>query len=226
MKKILTFLSVALMAGTMAFAQSAGQTTTPQGIVTASDFFKSVSDYYASFYDYTCTVSIQMGSSYQNGTMYFKRPELVRIDFTRPAGEVFNFDGESLQIYLPGQNAILEQSVTGRSQGALGLSLIRRYYTIQYEVSQEPVPLDEGSSVMVVNLICTRRSASEAFKTIKLSISPKSKLIVRAKAESQSGDTYIIDFSNYSVNVGLSARRFIYDAPSSANNFNNFLYEE
>ncbi len=222
MKKFFTFLSITLLASTLAFAQ----TEDSPSIVTASDFFKTVSDYYASFYDYTCSVNIQMGSSQQYGTMYFKRPELVRIDFTRPAEQVFNFDGETLKIYLPGQNAILEQAVTGRSQGALGLSLIRRYYTIQYETSQDPVPLSEGSSVQVINLVCSRRSASEAFKTIKLSISPTSKLIVRVVAESQSGDTYTITFSNYSVNVGLSARRFIYDPPSSANNYNNFLYEE
>lgn len=217
MKKILTLLSVAFIAGTMAFAQT---------ITTASDFFKSVSDYYASFNDYTANVSITMGSSYMYGKLFFKRPEMVRIDFTRPYEQVFNFDGDTLKIYLPGQNAILEQSVTGRSQGALGLSLIRRYYTIQYETSQEPVPLDEGSSVQVVNLICSRRSASEAFKTIKISINPTSKLIARIKATSSNGDVYTIDFSNYAVNIGLSVRRFIYDPPSSANNYNNFLYEE
>lgn len=217
MKKIISLFAVGLACATMAFSQT---------ITTASDFFKSVSDYYATFWDYTCNVNITIGSSYMYGKMYFKRPEMVRIDFTRPSEQVFNFDGDTLQIYLPGQNAILEQTVTGRSQGALGLSLIRRYYTIQYETGQDPVPLDPGSSTQVVNLICSRRSSSEAFKTIKLSINPNNKLIARVVAVSSNGDTYQMDFSGYGVNVGLSVQRFMYDPPSSANSYNNFLYEE
>ena len=103
---------------------------------------------------------------------------------------------------------------------------MRRYYTVAYESGQSAVPLDENSDEMVVNLLLSRRSAAEAFRTIKLSVDPSTKLIRRVAAVSSQDVDYIFDFHNYNLNVNISDQRFIYDPPSSANNYNNFLLSE
>lgn len=201
-----------------------------QEITTASDFFKSVSDRYAEIKDYEADIDITIDKNEMKGKISFKRPEMLRIDFSDPAEQVVVFNGDDLTIYLPSPtSAILEQNVTASGPNAAtsqGLSLLRRYYTVAYESGQSAVPLDENSDEMVVNLLLSRRSAAEAFRTIKLSVDPSTKLIRRVAAVSAQDVDYIFDFHNYNLNVNISDQRFIYDPPSSANNYNNFLLSE
>ena len=164
-----------------------------------------------------------------SGRVSYKQPEMLRIDFSDPAEQVVLFNGSDLTIYLPGSSAILEQNVSGNEANAAtaeGLSLMRRYYTVAYQSGQDAVPLDDGSDEMVVNLLLQRRSATESFREIKLSVDPSTKLIRRVHATTAQDEDYIFDIFNYKLNSNISDQRFIYDPPSSANNYNNFLLSE
>ena len=71
-KKIL--LPFIFFMGTAVFAQ---------GITTASAYFKTVSDYYATLRDYEAEVEIRTGREEMSGMVSFKRPNLLRIDFSK-----------------------------------------------------------------------------------------------------------------------------------------------
>ena len=101
-----------------------------------------------------------------------------------------------------------------------------RYYTVAYETGQNAEPLEEGSDEMVVKFILSRKSASEAFRYIKVCVNEQTKLIRRVEAVTPKGEEFIFNFYDYKLNQGITDQRFIYDAPSSANNYNNFLYSE
>ena len=123
-----------------------------QGITTASDFFKSISERYSEVQDYEADVTITIGKNEMSGRVSYKQPEMLRIDFSDPAEQVVLFNGSDLTIYLPGSSAILEQNVSGNEANAAtaeGLSLMRRYYTVAYQSGQDAVPLDDGSDEMV-----------------------------------------------------------------------------
>lgn len=226
MKKILItkflFLSVFLSS----FSVSA------QGILTASSFFKSVSENYSTIKDYEADVDIKAGKTSMRGKVSYKKPNLLRIDFSSPEDQVICFNGDLLTIYLPGNAAILNQSVDNSSNNganlatAQGLALLGRYYSPAYETGQEAVPLEEGSEEMVVNLVLRRRNMSEAFSIIRMAVTPSSMLIRRISAVTPQGETFVFDFRNYKLNSGISDQRFIYDPPTSANNYNNFLFSE
>lgn len=227
MKKIL-LAGVLLLAAAFISAEDA--------ILTASAFFQLVSTEYGSIKDYEASVSIKAGKTLMDGKVSFKRPDLLRIDFTNPQEQVIVFNGDLLTIYLPESSAVLNQSVQSESGGSQagaanlatpqGLSLMSRYYTVAYEVGQEPVALEDGSDEMVIKLVLSRRNTSEAFRYIKLSIIPDSKLIRRVEAVTPQGEVFFFDFTNYVLNEDIPDQRFIYDAPSSANNYNNFLFSE
>lgn len=229
MKKLLTahgsLLTVLLLLLTPCFSFA-------QGILTASSFFKSVSGNYATIKDYEADVEIKASKNTMSGHLSYKHPNLLRIDFTNPEEQVICFNGDLLTIYLPGSAAILNQTVDNSNNNganlatAQGLSLLGRYYSPAYEKGQEPIPLDEGSDEMVVSLILRRRNMSEAFSTIKMSVTPNTMLIRRIEATTPQGETFAFDFKNYKLNAGISDQRFIYDAPTSANNYNNFLFSE
>ena len=222
MKKTLLF-SVLLFVSTV-FAQS---------ITTASAYFKTISEYYGTIKDYEADFEIKVGKTESAGKLSFKAPDLMRMDYTNPQEQVICFNGDTLTIYLPDSEAALQQQVSpDRSGGAAnlstpqGLSLMSRYYMVAYETSQNAEPLDEGSDEMVVKFILTRKSASEAFRYIKVAVTESTKLIRRIEAVTPKGEEFIFNFFDYKLNQNLTEQRFIYDAPSSANNYNNFLFSE
>lgn len=204
-----------------------------QGITTASAYFKTVSEYYATLKDYEADFDIRADKHDMAGKVSYKKPDLLRMDFTSPADQVIVFNGDMLTVYLPEEAAVLQQSVKSEGSGnaanlntAQGLSLLSRYYVVAYEVGQEPVLLEEGSSERVVKLILSRRNSSEAFRYIKLAINAETKLIRRVEAATSHGETFVFNFTGYKINSDISDQRFIYDPPSSANNYNNFLFSE
>lgn len=208
-----------------------------QSITTADNFFTGVSDTYAAIKDYSANITITTTSGRSADTMtgrtVFKKPQLLRIDFTRPAEQTIVFTGRDLTIYLPTHNVTLFQSVesdSGAGGASLatpqGLALLKRYYSISYETGPEPVPLEEGSSEMVVVLSLARRTTTEMFRRIRLMINPGTKLVRRIEATTVTGDVLVFDFTGYALNQGVLDTYFVYDPPSSANTFNNFLFSE
>ena len=208
--------------------------TFAQNITTASAYFKTISEYYGTIKDYEVDFEIRVDKTESRGKLSFKAPNLLRMDYTNPEEQVICFNGDILTIYIkePAE-AVLQQQVTpGSTSNAStmttpqGLSLMSRYYTVAYETGQNAEPLEEGSDEMVVKLILTRKSASEAFRYIKLAINNETKLIRRIEAVTPKGEEFVFDFFDYMLNQDLSEQRFVYDAPSSANNYNNFLFTE
>ena len=218
MKKGLCVAALIFTAGISAFAQ---------GITTANEFFKAVSDKYATFKDYQAVVDIKIGNTPMAATVTYIAPDKMRMDYTNPANQTIVYDGKKLICYLPESASVLTQDATGANPTTSeGLSLLRRYYTVSYEKGQGKVPLDEGSDEMVIKLILWRRTASESFRNIKMSIDPDTKLIRRIVATTPGGVVYQFDFKNYEINQGLTAKRFEYDIPSGANNYDNFLFAD
>ena len=223
MKKIYSFIiSMFLVMGTSVFAQN---------ITTASAYFKSVSEYYGTLKDYEVDFEIKMDKQETAGVLSFKAPDLLRMDYTNPEEQVIVFNGELLTVYLPNSSAVLQQQVQDNGSAVSlstpqGLALLSRYYTVAYETGQNAEPLEEGSDEMVIKFILSRKSTAEAFRYIKIAVTASSNLIRRIEAVTPKGEEFIFNFYDYKLNQGITDQRFIYDAPPSANNINNFLFSE
>ncbi len=203
-----------------------------QGITTASAYFKQISEYYGSLKDYEADFEIKIEKQETAGKLSYKAPDLLRMDYSTPENQVICFNGDMLTIYLPDSSAVLQQPITQENGNTAslstpqGLSLLSRYYTVAYETGQTAEPLEKGSDEMVVKFILTKKSNTEAFKYIKIAVNEDTKLIRRIEAVTPKNETFIFNFFDYKVNQDISDARFIYDPPSSANNFNNFLFAE
>ncbi len=222
MKKF--FVALLFISGTCLFAQN---------ITTASAYFKTISEYYSTLKDYEVDFEIKVNKTESAGKLSYKAPDLIRMDYTNPGEQVIVFNGDSLTIYLPNSDAVLEQDVSPGSTGnaaslstGQGLSLMSRYYTVAYETGQTAEPLEEGSDEMVVKFILTRKSNVEAFKAIKIAVNENTKLIRRIIAITPKDEEFVFDFYDYLLNQNITDQRFIYEAPVSANNYNNFLFTE
>lgn len=228
------------MSSILLLLYAVGIVTSQDSILTANAFFTSVSETLGSIQNYEVDMTLSVNSNDMQARVSFKQPNLLRIDFSDPAAQVIVFNGNLLTIYLPGQRAILSQSVQGDNSSASGanlatpqgLALMHRYYSIKYETGQTPVPLDSEvagtpeADELVIKLLLERKNISEGFRTIKLSITPESLLIRRVEAVATNGQRFMFDFSNYVINQSMPNARFIYNTPSSANTYNDFLSTE
>lgn len=199
-----------------------------QEILTAEKFFQTVQDVYGTIEDYEGRINITANKTIMQGNIIYKNPSLLRIDFTQPAEQVICFNRETLTVYIPEFRSVLSQPVKESSSNAniatkQGLVLLKRYYTLAYETGPTPVALEEASTEMVIKMSLVRKTNSEGFKTIKLSISPDTKLIRRIDAVTVNNDAIRFDFLNIKLNQNIAELRFSYTAPQMANTFNNFL---
>jgi outer membrane lipoprotein-sorting protein len=202
-----------------------------QEIITADRYMESLSERYGEIKDYEAQIVRRSGSSDMTGNLSFLNPSFLRIDFTRPAEQVICFNGELMTIYLPEYRVVLNQEVSQRSgatgaslASAQGLTLMRRNYVPSFVSGPDPVPLDDRSNEMVVKLRLTRRTLSEGYREIILSVDPNTRLIRRIEGRTIADALVRFDFSNIRTNLGIPPGRFIYDSPASANMVNNFLF--
>jgi len=211
-------------------------TANAQEIVTAEQYLKTVSERYGGIRDYEAQIAIRSGTSEMQGNVSYLSPSFLRIDFKRPAEQVIVFNGELLTVYLPEYRAVLNQNITPSRRSsasggaslasAQGLSLLQRNYVASFLSSPDPVRLDENSNDEVIKLRLARRSISEGFREIILSISPATKLIRRIEGRTIADVNVRFDFTNIRTNVGIPELRFLYDSPASAYVYNNFLFRD
>ncbi|MCL2270370.1 MAG: outer membrane lipoprotein carrier protein LolA [Treponema sp.] len=205
-----------------------------QEIITAERYLDMVSERYGSIRDYEAGIVIRSGSSEMTGNLSYLSPSFLRIDFIRPADQVIMFNGELLTVYLPEYRAVLNQAITPSRRSASGfslasaqgLTLLKRNYVPSFVTGPDPVILNNSAGEEVVRLRLARRTVSEGFREIILSINPNTRMIRRIEGRTIADGLVQFDFSNIRINQGIPEMRFLYDSPASANMYNNFLFRD
>lgn len=200
-----------------------------QDILTANEFFDTVAANYATIEDYIADYTWTAESGQMVGTLTYKRPNRVRIDFTTPADQVLVSNGRLLMVYVPGFNVVLQQELrpgggSGDLATAEGLVLMRRSYDIAYLEGPEPVPLDEDSDVFVTKLRLDRKQVTEGFRELVLSVDD-SGFIRRIEGTTIDWEEVSMDLENIRINQRVSDQLFEEDPDPSASVDENFLYD-
>ena len=226
MSKLYRTVWLVLLTGFIALSPLAAQE-----IVPAARFFNDISSQYGEIQDYQADMTITFEDQVMTGTVFYKTPNLLRINFTKPAEQVIVADGEELMIYLPLQSVTMTQSIKRHSQAALtsmaagqGLYLLSRGYSIGYLDSPGYQALEEGSPEQVIKLRLEWRSTDEGFRQIILSIGENG-YIRRMEAVTKEYQELQYDLTNILVNQNIPDTRFEFDPPPSSYTISNFLFE-
>lgn len=202
---------------------------TAQEILTPDAFFARLSDTYRDIQDYSADLTITVDKEVMKGTLYYKKPNLLRIDFTEPQEQVIAVNGQTLTVYLPKYQVALVQALRAQSpasQAALatreGLALMKQNYHITFLKDPTPVPLEPDSNEMVVKLKLIWKSTEEGFRQIDLSVGADG-LIRRITGITTDYRQVQMDYVNILKNRNIPEGRFTYDAPPSANMITDFL---
>jgi outer membrane lipoprotein-sorting protein len=200
-------------------------------ILTAEAYFETISTQYGQIEDYQADVIITQEESTMKGELFYKPPNMLRINFSDPEDQVLVIDGKALTIYIPKHEVIMHQQLKSDSSAGVasmasekGLKLLRNNYSIAYKVGPEPVPLEEGSDEMVIKLQLDWRSTEAGFRELEVSIGENG-LIRRIIGVTVDYEEIQFDFENILINQNIPEARFEYESPPTANIFDNFLFE-
>jgi outer membrane lipoprotein-sorting protein len=201
-----------------------------QEIATASEYFDGVATNYAAIETYAAEMVWSDAGGTMRGSLYYKRPNLIRIDFEQPEEQWLIFDGDDLMIYVPPLNTVLLQSLRDSpgSAGvgaftAEGLDIMRRTYDVTFLESAEPVPIDQGSSLLVTELRLERRAVTEGFRELVLSID-ETGFIRRIVATKVDWEQVQMDLSDIQINQLIPDALFEEEFDPSASVDEDFLY--
>ena len=223
MKKIFFCLLLFLAGGLIISAEE---------ILTADKYFEKVSARFGNIVDYEANLKITQDETESSGTVYYKRPHLLRINFSNPAEQVIVSNGKKLLVYIPKYQVILEQELNPKSERSIqamatsqGLNFLRDNYTISFLTGPDPIPLDEQSQEKVIKLKFVWRNVKEGFREIIISFSENGLIRRIVGKQAITNKTFQFDYTNIILNQGIPDERFEYEPPPYANVYGNFLYE-
>lgn len=205
-----------------------------QELLTAPELFERVSTAYGGFRDYIAELVMTDAYGEMAGTLYYKQPNMILVEFSNPAEQILVSDGEYLRVYIPSSNVVLEQSLAGRTAAATapgglateeGLSLMRRNYDVAYLEGPDPEPLDEASDEMVTKLRLERSGGGEGYREMVLSIT-ENLFIRRIEGVLVDYSEVTFDFLDIQVNQSIPEGQFDYDPPPSASINEDFLFRD
>jgi outer membrane lipoprotein-sorting protein len=202
-----------------------------QDIMTVDEYFDSVSKIYGKVTDYKAQIVITQDKTVMKGVIYYKSPNLLRIDFTDPAGQVINVDGVNLTIYLPEHSVVLQQELPKRSTASLdmlantqGLTYLRNNYKAAFVIGPDPIQLDDASSEKVVKVKFQWRASAEGYREIEVAFRSDG-LIRRMTGTTATNIIIQFDFTDIKTNQGILTEKYKYTPPPSAYTHQNFLFE-
>ena len=100
------------------------------------DVFDRVAAKYNGMTDYEVNVRYEVGNSSMTGVLYYKKPDKVRINFSRPSNQVIVSDGKELTCYLPQTGVTFVQKLERNGNpiaavnGEEGVSVVKKKYKI------------------------------------------------------------------------------------------------
>lgn len=199
-----------------------------QNTLSAAEYFDTIAGNFATIDNYVADYVWNDDNGTMHGTLLYKAPNLIRIDFDQPADQWLIANGDELLVYLPRYNVVLQQELRGGggvgAPTAEGLAIMRRSYEIAYLEGPDPVPLDEGSSVMVTQLRLDRKQVTEGFRELVLSIDANG-YIRRMVGTMVDWETVRMDLSGIQINQFIPDARFEEDLDASASVNENFLFD-
>lgn len=201
-----------------------------QEIKTAEQYFNAVSENYGTIEDYTAHITITKGETVLEGTIFYRSPNLLRINFSKPEDQVLVVNNKKLMLHLPQHHVVMQQEIKSNSEAALasmasekGLILLKRSYSVAFLDSPNFVPLEKDSNEKVRKLKMEWRKPGQGFRQIIMSVN-EDMLIRRMEGLTGEYERFQLDFTNIQLNQGIPNARFEFDSPPSAYRIDNFLF--
>lgn len=215
-------------------------------LVGAKDLLKSISDHYReTVKDFEATVKWSQDNEVQEGRLWFKNPQKLRIDFDTPKGQVLCSNGYEFWVYIDTMNVTLHQEILQKEKKRegdgkmvtvdpailtvpVGYDRFLKEYAIEYVDAKNLMDYDDGSGNIskVYKLKLIRwRSSQNGFNMVYLTIQPDG-LIRKVEGITAAYKKIVFELNGYKINQGIPDLKFEYEPPAHANTVKNFISKQ
>lgn len=147
----------------------------------------------------------------EKGKFYFKKPGLIKWEYTEPEKKIFLYENNLLQSYFPEDNQLLRQSLSDEEQGSEILIILagKRRLLDHYSVELSPFPTSNPDSFQIK--LVSKEGDSDSY--ILLEINKKNWLVQKAISFDWSGNKSEFQFSQIKINEELPGDIFELKVP-------------
>jgi len=203
---------------------------------TVGDIVKEVKKTFAKVETYQAEFNIaseKLGKKMlQSGTIKYRAPDKLLIDFQQPFGQKIVSNGKMMWIYIPSMNVVAEQDLksdSGFFTANTKSGLKRLFSKYHYRFASKDQPEEKkANGEEIYTLILKQKESRSGYRKLKLWVSKNSKdyFITKATGETSTGKTVDISFYNIRTNVDLPSGIFRFDIPASARVIKNPMISE
>jgi outer membrane lipoprotein-sorting protein len=219
-------------------AQDSGQ----DSLMSAKELAQILSDRFReTVKDYEGTIRWTQDDKIQYGTLYFKNPQKMRINFIEPEGQVICTNGYELWLYIKYLNLILHQDILEKEKvkdeegntetvvnpiliNPVGLEKFLTDYSIEFFETKDPITYKDGSKVYQLKLL-RWRSSKNGFNTIFLTVQTNG-LIRKVTGITAAYRQIVLEIDDVKINQNLSDLLFNYEPPAHAGTVENFITQQ
>ena len=221
------------------FILSLSQIVSQEELLSAKELLQKISDNFkANIKDYKAEIKWIQKENIQLGTISFKNPQKMRIDFIEPKGQVICTNGYELWLYIEYLNLVLHENLLEKEKikneegltetiinpvliDVVGLDKFLSDYSIEYHETKERIYYKDKKQVYQLKLI-RWRSSKNGFNIIYLTVQENG-LIRKVEGITAAYRHIILEIDNYEVNNNISDLIFNYKPPPHSSTVENFI---
>jgi outer membrane lipoprotein carrier protein len=181
--------------------------------------YEKTQDFKAGFTQSTTIRSIKKTDT-EEGTIYFKTPQNMFWNYSRPKAKKLVINSSKAWLYLPQEKAayLQETNKIFKSRTSIkflsGLGKLKDDFSIKFA---EPEALDKQGNYL---LVLTSLEKNSALYPFRITVDKNSSLILQVSFEDALGNITTVKFSNIVTNTDLSEKMFKFKPPQGVSIFN------
>ena len=181
--------------------------------------YEKTRDFKAGFIQQTTIKSIKKTDT-EEGTVFFKNPQNMLWNYSRPKAKKLIINSRKAWLYLPQEKVayVQEADYIFKSRTLIkflsGLGKLKDDFTVQYA---KPQALDKQGNYL---LLLIPRETTPALQPFHVTVDKNTFLILQISFADAMGNATLLKFSNISTNVGLNEKMFQFQPPKGVSIFN------
>lgn len=182
--------------------------------ITADIAFRELRNAYNSISSFVGSITIKLGNKVYSGSIKYKVPNKMKINFSSPSAIDLISDGSSIWIYIKGNNTVIKQPILSRKGGRLiyASEVINPYekYNREYVVA-----LDKYDDKTYTFTLRAKPEVFTTFNNAKL-VALKNGLIQSISGITITRENLSIEMKYSAVNIPIDDREFFFTPPADA----------
>lgn len=148
------------------------------------------------------------------GRLYFKKPGLLRWEYTEPNRNQVVINGGKVWIYTPELAQVIVRPFTEATYSQIPLRLLAEAHHLDRDFDIEESLGETGGPPGLRWMLLRPKQTDGNLKTIDIGIDSKKHLIMRMKITESTGGTSEIIFEGFRLNKGIGDKTFVFKPPA------------